>query len=99
MTQRILTSTRRSAPPARQREYDAAWLRIQQIAATLDTRAWRFQAVNEPGLFLEFLEFAAGSDPRLEPALRDALRAMDAVFPPVSAAELWAENPPAATPA
>jgi hypothetical protein len=89
MKTRTLISTRRLVPPPRREEYDAAWERAQSAAVARGAHAWRFASSTRSDLFLEFLEFAAGEDPRADPGLATALAQLGREFP---------SPPPAADP-
>jgi hypothetical protein len=86
---RRLVSTRRSVPAARRAAYDALWTRVQAAASARDAHAWRFASAEREDLFLEFLEFAAGSDPRASPALSAPLARLEAEF--AGGSEEWTE--------
>lgn len=85
---RRLISLRREVAAAEDAEYAALW---QALAAEVEARgahAWRFTAADRPELRLEFLEFAAGADPRSAPAVADALRDLDQRIG-AAAVEVW----------
>jgi hypothetical protein len=88
---RRLLCTRRTVDPARRTAYDAAWSDLQAAVRARGAHAWRFVAEPRPDLFLEFLEFAAGSDPRATPAIAAALDALDREFG-TGATDEWRES-------
>lgn len=77
MKRRILVSVRREVAPPHREEYHAAWARARELAGARGAHAWRFVAADDPGRFLEFLEFAAGDDPRGDEELARALRRLE----------------------
>jgi hypothetical protein len=74
---RRLVGLRRRVPSDRRAAYDAAWAAARDRAERRGAHAWRFVAAGSAELFLEFLEFAAESDPRDDPQLAAALRRLD----------------------
>lgn len=90
-------SLRRRVPVGRREEYGALWKRLHTGATARGAHAWRFRSAGDDELHLEFLEFAAGEDPRPASEVAEALRALDAAFPasPPSAPPLeeWREIP------
>lgn len=92
---RRLVSLRRQAPHERRSEYDASWGRLATAASAEGAHAWRFVSAERDELFLEFLEFAADRDPRVDTECSAALRTLHALFPtpPPAAAfvEEWVE--------
>lgn len=92
---RTLVSTRRWVNRRRSDAYAAAWERVRAAVETRGAHAWRFASTDRAGLQLEFLEFAAGDDPRRFRAVRDALAALDAAHPHLAssgaAVEEWTE--------
>ena len=87
---RRLVSTRRRVGAAQRDGYHTLWGELHGRATALGAHAWRFAAAAEPELFLEFLEFRAGSDPRADAAVDALLRRMDAEAG-TSQAEEWDE--------
>ncbi len=77
---RRLVISYRSIALDRRHAYDAAWMAVRDRAEQLEVNAWRFAHPDSPGLFVEFLEFEHGSDPRSAGALGQALEALDAGF-------------------
>lgn len=75
---RRLVSTRRRTDPAARERYDALWSALQGAATAAGAHAWRFVARGDPDLHLEFLEFAAGSDPRDLPEVHSLLARLGA---------------------
>lgn len=88
-SERRLISTRRTVSAARREAYEAAWSRVHFEATRQGSHAWRFASAARGDLFLEFLEFAADSDPRREPQLADALARIEAEF--TGEGEEWVE--------
>lgn len=90
---RKLIITKRDVETDRIASYDAEWRRFERAAADrpVRTNAWRFKSADTPGAFVEFLEFPADADPRPDPALNAALRALDAIAPANS--EEWDDAP------
>lgn len=76
---RRLISTRRRVPAERQGDYLAVWRRVEQAVDPLDAHAWIFRAASDPSLFIEFLEFRGGVDPREVDAVADALGRLDRI--------------------
>jgi hypothetical protein len=84
---RRLVCIRRTVAPPRRADYDAGWAGLQAAVQARGAHAWRFRSDPRPDLYLEFLEFAPGADPRDEPGVAAALRALDAAFGPGSVDE------------
>jgi nitroreductase len=78
---RRLVSTRRKLTHVQADDYDAAWSALHAAATRHGAHAWRFASAAYPSLYLEFLEFAAGADPRSEPDVSRATNALDALAP------------------
>lgn len=74
---RTLVSTDRAVKPARARGYDEAWAEVQARVRALGGKAWRFRSQADPCRHVEFLEFAANSDPRRDPDVEIALGRLD----------------------
>ncbi len=94
MSERRLVSVRRRVPRERWSEYDAAWARLHRAATARGAHAWRFVSGERENLYIEFLEFAAGSDPRSDPEAAAALADLQKSFgdaPPSAAVEEWRE--------
>lgn len=95
--ERILLCVRRRVNQRRREPYDAAWTRLHAAVTGQGAHAWRFVGRENPGIFLEFLEFASGADPRRESEVRAALAALDTEHPHRAAAsaapEEWLEIP------
>jgi hypothetical protein len=70
-------------------EYDARWSRFRDMARGAGAKAWRFRSISDPALYVEFLEFAEGSDPRGLAELASATAALDAAG--AGAEEEWAD--------
>lgn len=102
MTERHLVSTRRQVPAERRAEYNAAWERLHRSATAQGAHAWRFISAKRDDLFLEFLEFAAGADPRDRSETMAALDHLGTSFgtppPPADPAEEWREVSEMASP-
>jgi hypothetical protein len=75
---RRLVSLRRRADPAAGERYDALWSELRGAATAAGAHAWRFVAHGDPGLHLEFLEFAEGADPREVPEVASLLARLHA---------------------
>lgn len=86
---RRLVGTRREVPAGRAAAYDALWAEVQAAATGMGAHAWRFVAAADPERYLEFLEFAAASDPRRSPPLAGALARLEDEF--AGEAEEWDE--------
>jgi hypothetical protein len=86
---RRLVGTRREVPAERRAEYDPLWAEVQAAATAMEAHAWRFVSAASPERFLEFLEFAATSDPRRAPPLADVLARLESAF--AGEAEEWDE--------
>jgi hypothetical protein len=79
MSERRLVSTERRVPRTAEDRYDAAWTGVLAAASARSAHAWRFRSAGEEGLFVEFLEFRAGADPREDPPLRRALDELERI--------------------
>lgn len=88
--QRRLISTRRRILPAQQGGYDNAWTGVVSAAAPTGVNAWRFHAYGDPLLYLEFLEFENGRDPRDESTFSEAIRSLDQFS--IGDSELWIDT-------
>jgi hypothetical protein len=60
---------------------------VVSAAVSTKVNAWRFHEERDPSLYLEFLEFAAGSDPREEGEVATAIRSLDLLG--IGDSELW----------
>ena len=89
MSRRRLLSTRREIPLQDRDRYDLAWAALERAATALAAHAWRFRSSIYPSGYLEFLEFAAGSDPRDDPSVSGPLAALDEIAP--GEVESWDE--------
>ena len=94
---RHLISIRRLVPLEQRSDYDAAWARLHQAATATGAHAWRFVSAAEADLFLEFLEFAADSTLREDPAVIEAIRTLHEQFgdpyPQPNTLEEWISLP------
>jgi len=90
-----LLSIRRHVPESGLGAYLAAWEPLRAAAAGAGAHAWLFRSPAQPGLFLEFLEWAA-ADPLARADVAAALAALGAAFPGTQ--ELWDEVPAAEPP-
>jgi hypothetical protein len=81
VSERLLVSLRRSIASSRDAEYEDSWSRLRAAADAVGVNAWRFRGLDSPETRLEFLECAADRNPLTEPAVRDALRSLDALNP------------------
>lgn len=70
--------------------YEARWEELRAAATALGAHAWRFQSTIQPERYLEFLEFAADRDPRLDETVAGPLLALDRDLGPAEAEE-WEE--------
>jgi hypothetical protein len=77
MKRRRLVSLRREVPAGQLQHYAAAWRTLQSAVTETGAHAWRFVSAAYPGLHLEFLEFAAGADPRERAEIAGALAALE----------------------
>lgn len=84
---RRLVSIRRRVPAPLRDRYDQAWDELARRVSAGGAHAWRFVAAEAPDLHVEFLEFAAGADPRHDPEVAAALRVLGAVA--AADAEEW----------
>jgi hypothetical protein len=94
MTDRRLLSTRRLVPQDRRTEYERDWSRVVELAKEHGFHAWRFRAVSPEELYVEFLEFRRGADPRKRVQVAWALEEIrhhfpDPAPPPSSPDEEW----------
>ena len=78
---RLLTSRARTVAAADRARYDAAWEELRRAATDRGAHAWRFASTILADRYLEFLEFADAADPRGDPAVQAAMRALDERFP------------------
>jgi hypothetical protein len=90
MAARRLVSQTRSVPAASRAGYDAGWEAVRAAATARGAHAWRFRSTIHPERYLEFLEFAPGDDPRLDPAVAGPLLLLDRDIGPAQAEE-WEE--------
>lgn len=88
--ERRLVSIRRRVPPPAREAYDFAWGEVARLARGQGAHAWRFVELAGESEFLEFLEFAAGRDPRADGEVAAALRRLGALGN--GAAEEWEEG-------
>lgn len=89
---RVLVSLRRRVAAVRQGDYHGLWSELRDSAEAAGAHAWRFSASGDAALFLEFLEFGAGADPRSQPRVRELLARLESEAG-VAAAEEWRELP------
>ena len=89
MARRLVGQVRSVAAAARG-EYDARWEELRGAATALGAHAWRFHSTIHPDRYLEFLEFAADRDPRLDETVAGPLLALDRDLGPAEAEE-WDE--------
>ena len=76
-----LVSTERRVGEADRKRYGRAWQTVRDAAKVVECRAWRFESARDPELFVEFLEFGEGPDPRESGELASALRALQEFGP------------------
>ncbi len=89
MKRRRLVSIRRDVSAEQLRQYARDWRTLQRGVEASGAHAWRFVSAAYPSRYLEFLEFAAGADPRQQPGIARALAALEMIAPAV--AEEWDE--------
>jgi hypothetical protein len=77
VSERRLVSIRRTVATGHAAAYDVAWSRLHRAATALGAHAWRFRSLIDAELRLEFLECKDAVDPRDQPAVADALAALD----------------------
>jgi hypothetical protein len=70
--------------------YDRLWSALQADVVEAGAHAWRFVAVERPGVRLEFLEFAGDADPRGRPGVSDLLARLETEIGAAEEEE-WAE--------
>lgn len=87
MAGRVLVSIRRSVDEPHRQRYEEAWHALADAARAVGAHAWRFRSEREPNLFVEFLEFGAGADPRDDPTVEQALEGLDTIGK--GASEVW----------
>jgi hypothetical protein len=87
---RHLVSQRRTVPAERLPLYEQRWADLHVAATALGAHAWRFVSSTDPCAYLEVIEFRTDADPRADPAVRNALRLLDARVG-ASAVEEWGE--------
>jgi hypothetical protein len=78
-------------PQADVARYDELWLALAADVREHGAHAWRFASAGDPALRLEFLEHAAGADPRERAAVAEILHRLDAEVAP-AAAEAWEDR-------
>jgi hypothetical protein len=66
MASRTLLAVERRVPEATWSGYELGWRRFVVAATAAGAKAWRFRSAQNAELFMEFLEFDAGADPRRE---------------------------------
>jgi hypothetical protein len=97
---RMLISIRRYVPPERRAEYAAGWAALHAAATGHGAHAWHFVSVNEPDVYIEFLEFGSDNDVRAEPGVVAAIQSLHERFgdayPMPRTLEEWVEIPAAA---
>jgi hypothetical protein len=91
-----LLTIRRHVPGSGLSAYLAAWERLRAAAAAAGAHAWLFRSPAQPGLYLEFLEWAAAAAPLVRADVAAALATLAAAFPGED--ELWDEVPAAGPP-
>lgn len=95
MSERILISTHRTVTRSRREAYDRAWHLLRARATAIGVHAWRFSSTERAGVFIEFLEFADGFDPRSDAGVKQAVDALESAFnvdaSSVQGREVWHE--------
>jgi hypothetical protein len=91
LTTRRLISTRRQVAADRSGEYHAVWAKLRDEVTGNGVHAWRFVSAGYPSEYLEFLEFASGSDPRVRSPAAELLAELDRLGGGTS--EEWDESP------
>lgn len=79
MAGRKLISIRRRVPETESALYEAAWAALAAPVRDRGAHAWRFRGETDRLLFIEFLEFADGVDPRDDDAVRAALDELERI--------------------
>lgn len=79
MAGRGLVSIRRRVEEDQGVSYEEAWRRLAETVGARGAHAWRFRSEQDPALFVEFLEFGAGADPRDDPSVARALEALEMI--------------------
>ena len=87
---RRLVGQIRTVAAADRAGYDARWEELRSAATAFGAHAWRFHSTIHPDRYLEFLEFAADRDPRLDETVGGPLLALDRDLGPAEAEE-WDE--------
>ena len=76
---RALVSVRRRVPSHELARYDERWRLFRDAAVGRGAKAWRFRAGAREDLYIEFLEFPVGTDPRHGSDLAEHLRLLDSI--------------------
>jgi hypothetical protein len=79
--ERRLVSMSRGPDGIDGREYRSAWAALRRAVEAAGGNAWRFRSAAAGDLYIEFLEFRDGADPRRDPEVAKALEALDRRFP------------------
>jgi hypothetical protein len=90
--ERRLVSVRRVVLERDLDRYRTVWQELEQAVIAAGAHAWRFVSAADPSRFLEFIEFARGSDPRDLPAAAHALAELERLAS--GSAEEWDESRP-----
>lgn len=88
--ERRLVSLRREVPQDRSALHAELWEAVSRPVTAAGGHAWRFVSSADERQSLEFLEFKAGSDPRRDPRVAEALKRLDEAVGPAQVEE-WLE--------
>ena len=93
MAGRKLVSIRRRLEPDQGARYEEAWRRLAAAVTARGAHAWRFRSGQDAALFVEFLEFGTGADPREDAVVLEALESLEIIGSGVSEDWIDAEDP------
>ena len=76
---RTLISIERRVENEQSSHYETAWAKFRESAVARGAKAWRFRSAGDESLYLEFLEFKAGADPRGAPEIQGCTATLDGI--------------------
>ena len=91
MPRRSLISQRRAVSSASRDRYVELWATLAGAARAGGSHAWHFASSRDPSLFVEFLEFAEGGDPRGAEGVSAALASLAREIGSAEPEEEWVE--------